>query len=147
MDSLVYINDEIDWNDGSKLHGYLDFSQLCRIPICRDFCINRLMVLHFFEPNIYFKSIDRLTEEICEQANYLMGNSAEKRSIKIGSVFVSGSSARMSTSNEEQFYFFKHSNSKADRIYSIFEWATRIEWINKSFLSTDKEIQFSINMG
>lgn len=139
MDSLVYINDKIDWNDGSKLQGYLDFSQLCRIPICRDFCINRLMVLHFFEPNIYFKSVDRLTEEICEQANYLMGNSAEKRSIKIGSVFVSGSSSRMSTSNEEQFYFFKHSNSKADRIYSIFEWATRIEWINKSFLSTDKD--------
>lgn len=132
----IFINSEVEWSDNHSIQGYLDFSQLCRIPQCRDFCINRLAILNFLKTDVYFRSIDRFTEEICEHANYQMGNASNNTSVYIGSVFVSGSSTRMNVERSERFYFFKHANATEADVFSLFEWATSAEWRDKAF-STD----------
>lgn len=132
-DLPVFLNNEVKWSEGVLLHGYLDFSQLCRIPICRDFCINRLKALHFFSNGLHFESLDRFTDDICEQANYRMGNDPNGSKVYVGSVFVSGSSSKTNTTGKEAFYFFKHSNSNEKTVMSIFEWASRSNWVDKSF--------------
>ena len=129
----VVLNNEVKWSEGVLLHWYLDFSQLCRIPICRDFCINRLKSLYFFYNGLHFESLDRFTDEICEHANYRMGNDPTGNKVYVGSVFVSGSSSKMNTTGKEVFYFFKHSNSTEKPVMSVFEWASNLDWVDNSF--------------
>ncbi len=136
VNSKVYLNKTVYWNDTLPLNGYLDFSQLMLEPVCRDFCIRRLLALHSLENDIYFKSIDRFTEEICEQANYQLGNSPNSLPIFIGSVYVSGSSSRIESSDNDIFYFFKHEHSIDDNALFMFTWATNKKFIDEAFPST-----------
>ena len=135
----VFITSDVKWSDEHSIQGYLDFSQLCRIPLCRDFCIKRLAVLHFLKKDVYFKSVDRFTEEICEHANYQMGNASSNKSVYIGSVFVSGSSTRMSVQKSEIFYFFKHANATESEEFSLFEWASNAVWRDRAFSTNQPE--------
>lgn len=133
-DDHVFLNHEIQWDNQKTIQGYLDFSQLCRIPACRHFCISRLKVLYLDNIDIYFRCVDRLTEEICEQANYLMDNSITGKCIYIGSIYVSGSSAKLKSPEEKYIYFFKHNNANDDsNVFSIFGWVSKIDWLNKAF--------------
>lgn len=92
-----------------------------------------------YHDNVYFRSLDRFTDEICEQANHLMDNSIEGTTYWIGSVFVSGSSERKlhyeNRDKENVFYFFKHSDHRAggSQISSLFEWTTRQDRIDHWF--------------
>jgi len=118
-----FINDSIYW-DNRELQGYLDFSQLCLIPECRDICIQQLFHIRPDNKKIYFRSIDRFTEDICNQANKIMDNSSENEIVWIGSVFVSGTSehyGQYHTSSDKKFYFFQHPGA-CKKIYSLFEW-------------------------
>lgn len=135
----VFITSDVEWNINHPIHGYLDFSQLSLIPLCRDFCIKRLSVLHFLKKNVYFRSVDRFTEEICEYANYQMGNASSNKSVYIGSVFVSGSSTRMSVQKSERFYFFKHADATESEVFSLFEWASNAIWRDKAFSPNQPE--------
>lgn len=135
---LAYINTEIQWSDGT-LRGYLDFSQLNLIPECRSLCVEQLMGFLMYHDNLYFRSLDRFTDEICEQANHLMDNSVDGATYWIGSIFVSGSSERKLVDEKRDednvFYFFKHSDHRAgdNQISSLFEWATRQDKIDHWF--------------
>lgn len=135
---MAYINTEIQWNDGT-LRGYLDFSQLNLIPECRSLCVEQLMGFLMYHDNLYFRSLDRFTDEICEQANHLMDNSLDGTTYWIGSVFVSGLSERKlnyeKRDEENVFYFFKHGDHRAGgtQIPSLFEWTTRRDRIDQWF--------------
>lgn len=71
---MGYINTSIQWSN-QTLRGYLDFSQLCLISECRILCIEQLIGFQLCHKNVYFCSLDRFTDEICEQANHMMDNS------------------------------------------------------------------------
>ena len=127
--SMGYINAPIIWN-GQTLRGYLDFSQLCLIPECRNLCIEQLMGFQLGNDRVYFHSLDRFTDEICELANHLMDNSKDGKNVWIGSVFVSGTSERKISSSvqveEDVFYFFGHVDCQetSRKTYTLFEWTT-----------------------
>lgn len=126
---MGYINAPIEWS-GQTLRGYLDFSQLCLISECRNLCIEQLMSFQLERDRVYFCSLDRFTDEICEQANHLMDNSKDGKTVWIGSVFVSGTSERKLSSNaqvgESIFYFFRHTDRQENsrKTCTLFEWAT-----------------------
>lgn len=82
---MGYINTFIQWSN-QTLRGYLDFSQLCLISECRNLCIEQLIGFQLCYNNVYFCSLDRFTDEICEQANHMMDNSKDGEIIWIGSV-------------------------------------------------------------
>lgn len=68
-----YISEIVKWSDGiDTLSGYLDFSQTNRIPECRDICVQKLNELRAIQSGGYFYSVDRFTDELCEQANFVM---------------------------------------------------------------------------
>lgn len=139
FNAMGYINAEVKWNDRS-LRGYLDFSQLCLVPECRNLCIEQLIGFQLYYDQIYFRSLDRFTDEICELANHSMDNSKNGTVFWIGSVYVSGTSEQKVSngthSEESVYYFFKHADSSAAlrKIYTIFEWATQAfrvdSWFN-----------------
>jgi len=120
-----FINATVMWGT-RELRGYLDFSQLCLIPECRQLCIQQLFHLRPHNARIYFRSIDRFTDEICEQANNIMDNSPDEEHIWVGSIYVSGSSEQYGMeplNNAKTFYFFQHADSVGN-VCSLFEWAT-----------------------
>lgn len=134
---MGYINSPVNW-DNRILRGYLDFSQIYLIQECRNLCIEQLIGFQLYYDHLYFYSLDRLTDEICEQANHMMDNSRDGTPIYIGSVFVSGTSERKLNSrarNEENvFYFFKHADCDANQnVRAIFEWATQTLRIDQWF--------------
>ena len=134
---LGYINTSIQWGS-QTLRGYLDFSQLCLISECRNLCIEQLIGFQLCCSNVYFCSLDRFTEEICEQANHLMDNSKDGEIIWIGSIFVSGTSERKLSSTQtgkNVFYFFKHADCREDsrKTCTLFEWATQAFRVNSWF--------------
>lgn len=134
---MGYINTSIQWGS-QTLRGYLDFSQLCLIPECRNLCIEQLIGFQLCCSNVYFCSLDRFTEEICEQANHLMDNSKDGEIIWIGSVFVSGTSERWLSSTQtgtNVFYFFKHADCQegSQKTCTLFEWATKAFRVNSWF--------------
>lgn len=138
--SMGYINAPIIWN-GKTLRGYLDFSQLCLIPECRNLCIEQLMGFQLSNERVYFHSLDRFTDEICELANHQMDNAKDGKSIWIGSVFVSGTSERKLGSaqiDDNIFYFFWHADRQeaSRKTYTLFEWATVALRINSWFPPT-----------
>lgn len=131
---FAYINAEINWM-GNILRGYLDFSQVCLIPECRDLCIQRLFHLRSNIKPIYFRSLDRFTEDICAQANRIMDNSPDDAIIWIGSVFVSGTSEHFGRDHDEEiekYYFFQHADS-IEKVSHLFEWSTLKERLNEWF--------------
>lgn len=135
---MAYINSQVQWNDKS-LRGYLDFSQLTLIPECRSLCLEQLTSFLLYQDQLYFRSLDRFTDEICEEANHLMDNSQDGKTYWIGSVFVSGSSERK-LHNEDRdaenvFYFFKHADCETynNKIYTMLEWSTQPARINTWF--------------
>ena len=145
--NMAYINTQVQWKSKS-LRGYLDFSQLNLIPECRSLCIEQLIGFLLHHDRLYFRSLDRFTDEICEQANHLMDNSRSGKTYWIGSIFVSGSSERKlyneNRDEENVFYFFKHADCETTdkKVYSMFEWTTQPMRINKWFDPTkyqDKE--------
>ena len=141
--SQSYINSGVEWKNIS-LRGYLDFSQICLIKECRLLCFEWLMGFNLLNSALYFKSLDRSTDFICDQANHNMNNSPNNETFWIGSVFVSGTSARNISERNKNihiFYFFKHADSvETNRnICSIFEWATNTIRIDKWFSDTDKK--------
>lgn len=134
---MGYINTSIQWSN-QTLRGYLDFSQLCLISECRILCIEQLIGFQLCHKNVYFCSLDRFTDEICEQANHMMDNSKDGEIIWIGSVFVSGTSERKLSSTqtgENVFYFFKHADCREDsrKTCTLFEWATQVFRVNNWF--------------
>ena len=131
-----YINAEIDWN-GKSLRGYLDFSQMILIPECRDICIQQLFHVQSHNKPIYFRSLDRFTDDICEHVNNIMGNNPASKIIWIGSVYVSGMSRNYGqerAEHENEYYFFQHAdaNTKTD-VLKMLEWSTVSERLNEWF--------------
>lgn len=130
----AYINADVYWMS-TRLRGYLDFSQVCLIPECRDLCIQRLFHLSSNYESIYFRNLDRFTEDICAQANKIMDNSLDGSIIWIGSVFVSGTSEHFGQEHDEKvrkYYFFQHADS-LDKVSHLFEWSTLKEKLNEWF--------------
>lgn len=150
--SMGYINAPIMWN-GQTLRGYLDFSQLCLIPECRNLCIEQLIGFQLDYDKVYFCSLDRFTDEICEQANHLMDNSKDGKTVWIGSVFVSGTSERKLSSNvqaeEDVFYFFGHVDRQeaSRKTYTLFEWTTMAFRIDNWFPPTNYENKHYARVG
>lgn len=139
--SQSYINSEVEWK-GINIRGYLDFSQVCLIKECYSLCLEWLFGFNLITEKIYFKSLDRFTDSICEQANHNMNNELDGNDIWIGSVFVSGTSARnfsVHGNSDNTFYFFRHADStnKEKNVHAIFEWATNVFRINEWFNTTD----------
>ncbi len=136
--SMSYINAPIAWGR-QTLRGYLDFSQLCLISECRNLCIEQLMSFQLDRDQVYFCSLDRFTDEICEQANHMMDNSKDGKPVWIGSVFVSGTSERKLSSStqagENVFYFFQHTDRQKNsrKTCTLFEWATKAFRIDNWF--------------
>lgn len=141
--SQSYINAQVEWKD-INIRGYLDFSQVCLIKECRSLCLEWLFGFDLITEKLYFNSLDRFTDSICEQANHNMNNELDSNEIWIGSVFVSGTSARNFSSHcnsDNTFYFFRHADStnREKNVYAIFEWATNVFRINEWFNSTDAD--------
>lgn len=129
----VFINNVINWN-GLDLEKYLDFSQVVTIPKCNKLCLYQIFRLFDNEEKIYFHSAERFTDQLCEQVNKLGNLSNKNIHIKVGSVYVTGTSANLSIINDEDYivYFFNHGNGD-NIILSFFEWASKEKWIDNKF--------------
>lgn len=141
MDNAIYLNAKVKW-DSIELRGYLDFSQLCRIPECRQVCVDSLIKLKLLYKNVYFNSIDRFADELCEKANNLIEAHEDDKHINIGSVFVSGTSNRYLGDTQECYYYFCHPDSTDKSIKSLLFWPNSNEWFNKKFSSNSSGEQF-----
>lgn len=129
---LVFINDEIDWNN-LKLNKYLDFSQVMTISKCNKLCLYQIFRLFDYEEKIYFHSAERFTDQLCEQVNRLGNLSSKDTHVKVGSVFVTGTSANLSSINNDYIIYFFNHGQVDNKILSFFEWAQNDKWINNKF--------------
>lgn len=116
----LFVNKEIDWRmeDGGKLDGYLDFSQLSfddDLVTLLMYQLNR--VPQKSKKENYFISMDRFADDLCEMINGELNveiTGDRDQLIHVGSVYVTGTSSglsKFSLENSglwEEYYFFKH---------------------------------------
>lgn len=121
------IREPIVWSKTLELSSYFDFSQIYRIPECREICIQKLNELRVLKRGAYFISVDRFTDEICERANYLMEGDREGKKIYVASVSVSGTSNRLLHGTDECFYFLCHKESPLNNVKSLLIWIRKLK--------------------
>ena len=119
-----YIPQYVQWDEKSewKLRGYIDFSQVSKITECREICIQKLNELRILTNSSFYNSVDRFTDEICDRANFLIGAKRDGKHLNIGSVFVSGTSNRLLTGDDECFFFLCHPDSKSQNRKTLLMW-------------------------
>ncbi len=116
------INNDIDWDKGKKLSGYLDFSQACFSEKLRYILLQQLYRIPCSARSKKYISMDRFTEDLCENANSKQRTRLDRMNtsrMEIGSVYVTGTSSRISklkneTCRENEYYFFVHPVGKAN---------------------------------
>lgn len=154
-ESQLFINENVIWNveEGRGMDGYLDFSQACFDEKIRNLLLYqlfRLPVKHNTER--YFESMDRFTEDLCENVNnklkIMFGERAFSR-VQLGSVYVTGTSSKSSKLMKEQtqgdeYYYFLHpinSGKQTIRINALLLWPSKAV-ADELFTTTISERKF-----
>lgn len=138
---MYYINNEIIWGKMS-INGYLDFSQICTIEVFRKLCYYQLNhIKAYLGDQLYFIGADRLTEDICDLANANFSNEPEAIKVRIGSIYVTGTSTEKDNNTNNIFYFFRHASTKEPVNY-IFEWVKVQKYLDDNFPQKSTNIRY-----
>lgn len=139
----LFINCKVGWNlKGGEMNGYLDFEQACFDEKVRELLEYQMMRVLSLERN-YFVSIDRFTEDLCENVNSQLKSVPEKIATKeqriyLGSIFVTGTIRRDKIDDGEgekkrEYYCLSHS-SASKIINALLLWPSQKlldEWFGK----------------
>ncbi|MCI8661574.1 MAG: hypothetical protein HFG54_15245 [Lachnospiraceae bacterium] len=151
----LFINENVVWNvSGSReMDGYLDFSQACFDEKIRNILIYQLYRLPGPDnKQKYFESMDRFTEDLCENVNDKLKNSVKAKEYsrtQLGSVYVTGTSSKTSKINvksdaENEYYYFLHSVNPADterKINALLSWPSE-KIANELFPKSCSEMKY-----
>lgn len=132
----LFINENVRWNvAGDKgMDGYLDFSQACFDENIRNLLMYQLFRLPGPDnKQKYFESMDRFTEDLCENVNDKLRIPAKVKEYsrtQLGSVYVTGTSSKTSkidvkSDAENEYYYFLHPVNPEDderKIHALLSW-------------------------
>lgn len=133
QDVQLYIPEAVMWNmdNEEQMCGYLDFSQASFNENLKKILLYQLYRLPVIAgKSIYFQSMDRFTEDICESINsrqeILKTQKYEYKNIWLGSVYVTGTSSKntkleSNLKEDEKFYYFRHPSAN-ERINALLLW-------------------------
>ena len=142
-DMKLFINCKVGWNlEGGEMDGYLDFEQACFDEKIRELLEYQMIRVLSLERN-YFVSIDRFTEDLCENVNSQLKGVPEKIATKeqriyLGSIFVTGTIRKDKIDDEEggkirEYYCLSHSPTP-QKINALLLWPSQKlldEWFGK----------------
>lgn len=142
-DMKLFINCKVGWNlEGGEMNGYLDFEQACFDEKIRKLLEYQMIRVLSLERN-YFVSIDRFTEDLCENVNSQLKGVPEKIATKeqriyLGSIFVTGTIRKDKIDDEEagkirEYYCLSHSPT-SQKINALLLWPSQKlldEWFGK----------------
>lgn len=142
-DMKLFINCKVGWNlEGGEMNGYLDFEQACFDEKIRKLLEYQMIRISSLESN-YFVSIDRFTEDLCENVNSQLKGVPEKIATKeqriyLGSIFVTGTIRRDMIDDGEtekirEYYCLSHSHTP-QKINALLLWPSQKlldEWFGK----------------
>lgn len=151
----LFINENVLWNvSGDKgMDGYLDFSQACFDENIRNLLIYQLFRLPGSnDRQKYFESMDRFTEDLCENVNDKLKIPARVKEylcMQLGSVFVTGTSSKTSKidvkgDGENEYYYFLHPVNPADaksKIHALLSWPSE-KLANQLFQESCSETKY-----
>lgn len=128
-ENAYLVGKDIYWGENLIIDGYLDFFQMKTSEVVMRMFIQQMIRMVSFEANIKFVSIDKMTQDLCNEANRLIPNLGGHRdkSIGIGSVFVTGDTLEDS-GLEEYVYIFKHESAPIDAL-ALFDWCNERDGI------------------
>ena len=142
-DVKLFINGMVGWNlEGGEMNGYIDFEQACIDEKIRELLEYQMIRVLSLERN-YFVSIDRFTEDLCENVNSQLKGVPEKIATKeqriyLGSIFVTGTIRRDMIDDGEaerirEYYCLSHSHT-SQKINALLLWPSQKlldEWFGK----------------
>lgn len=123
-----YAGGKIEWNEELIIDGYMDFFQMNLSQFAKKMLVRQMRRIMAFEGYVRFEPIDRLTQDLCNEANRSIPTYGHiNKIIGIGSVFVTGDTLE-ELGCDEYIYFFKHDSAKID-VLSLLDWHEKFDEI------------------
>lgn len=138
-EAKLFVKGKVDWDSERKnpMDSYLDFSQACFDEKIKNILLNQLYrVPNCGEYDNYFISMDRFTEDLCENVNGKLKvplGEKDNMHICLGSVYVTGTSSKKSKIDvkgreEREYYCFMHpliDFCDGSRIKALLMWPSK----------------------